>query len=70
MRYAQHWVYGFPHLKNTGTIAFSTDILPACLPAGMGKQLGQIFEALPQVLGKVLNHKRKCFNKVNASSTK
>ena len=41
----------------------------ACLQA-WGKQLGQMLEALPQVLGKVFKHKCKYFNKVNASSTK
>ena len=35
-----------------------------------GKQLRQMLEALPEVLGKVLKHKCKCFNKANASSTK
>ena len=41
----------------------------ACLQA-WGKQFDQMLEALPQVLGKVLKHKCKYFNKANASSTK
>ena len=35
-----------------------------------GKHLGQMLEALPQVLGKMLKHKHKCFDIGNASSTK
>ena len=41
-----------------------------CYNQAWGKHLGQMLEALPQVLGKVHKHKHKYFDKANASSTK
>ena len=45
-------------------------ITPRCLDQTWGKHLAQILEALPQALRKGLKHQYKCFNEVNASSTK
>ena len=49
---------------------FLEAVIVWCVCQAWGKYLGQMLEVLLQVLGKVLKHKHKCFNKANASSTK